>query len=243
VAPGKGDTLDVAVLDGLIDLRRNREEAPCVLAETWVRDAARPDAPICMEPLGVSGDTDVPPLIPGFCSRPLPAMRPVRVGEGHIRVELPPGPIGETGAITCIAGHVFRGVGCRTRRPDAPTSDFSARVNKPCEVLIHDLILHRGLFDGAQPMARVFSELSGPVVGHESLSHLEQLPMTVTVKQLGCGPDVSACSDVPKYTELLRWTFERLGWDGGDFDVYRARMLYPVVPSSVVLTVEMPEAN
>jgi hypothetical protein len=243
VAPGKGDSLDVAVLDGLIDLRRNRAGAPCVLAETWVRDSARPGAPIRMEPLWPAGDTDpaLPPVIPEFCSSPMPAMRPVRVGEGHVRVELTPGAIGETGAITCITGHVYRGVGSRIRREGDPTLDFAARVNKPAEVLIHDLIVHRSLFGPIEPIVRVFSELSGPVVEHESLSRLEQLPMAAAVKHLGRGPDVAASSDTPRYTDLLRWTFQRLGWDGADFDVHRTRMRYPVVPSSVVLSVDLPE--
>ncbi len=259
VAPGKGDTLDVAVLDGLIDLRRNRAEAACVLSETWVRDSAsRPGAPIEMEPLWPGGgaegspfaknaieggaDPALPPVVPEFSTCPPEMMLPIRVGEGHVRVELERGPVGETGAITCITGQVFRNVGCRWRRENDATSDFAARVNKPSEVLVHDLIVRRDLFGPIEPSARVFSELSGPVVEQESLRQLEQLPMSVTVKQLGRGPDMASTADVPRYSELLRRAFERLGWDGADFDVYRARMRYPVVPSSVVLTFDLPEA-
>jgi hypothetical protein len=214
-----------------------------VLSETWVRDSARP-GPITVEPLWTPGrarDDRVLPVIPEFCTIPAQQLRPVRVGDGHTRVDLPPGPVGETGAITCITGQVFRGVGCRTRRTDDPGADFAARVNKPCESLVHDLIVHRDLFGPIEPLARVFSELFGPVIEQASLRQREQLPMTVTVRQLGRGPDAAATADVPRYPELLRRVFERLGWEAGAFDIYRARMRYPVVPSSVVLSFDLPE--
>lgn len=242
VAPGRGDTLDIAVLDGLVDLRRNRADAPCVISETWAHDAAPGSPPIRVEPLGSGRRADpVPTAIPGFCTVPMAQLRPVAVGDGHTRVELPPGPVGETGAVTCITGQVFRNVGCRVRRPEDPTSDFAARVDKPCEVLVHDLVVRADLFGPIEPAARVFSELSGPVTEQASLRHREQIPMTVAVKQLGRGPDAASTSDIPRYPELLRWALDRLGWDASRFDLYRARMRYPVVPSSVVLTFDLPE--
>jgi hypothetical protein len=42
--------------------------------------------------------------------------------------------------------------------------------------------------------------------------------------------------------ELCRYAFERLGWDAERFDVYRCRVEYPVLPSTVVMQFELPAA-
>ena len=48
-------------------------------------------------------------------------------------------------------------------------------------------------------------------------------------------------ADVPRYPKIAGYVFDRLGWDGSRFDVYRCRVQYPIVPSSVMLQFELPE--
>jgi hypothetical protein len=91
------------------------------------------------------------------------------------------------------------------------------------------------MFGPLTPELIVFGDLLGgpeyPGGGREP----PRLPVDESVDYLGKGSTVVATSDVPRYVELARCVFERLGWDGEHFDVYRVRVAYPVVPSIVVM--------
>ena len=52
---------------------------------------------------------------------------------------------------------------------------------------------------------------------------------------MGKGPGALYTGDFPKYPDMGRYVFDRLGWDAARFDVYRCRVEYPVLPSSVVM--------
>jgi hypothetical protein len=114
-------------------------------------------------------------------------------------------------------------------------NEYTAFVRAPCEVLINDLFVHEDMFGPLTPELIVFGDLLGgpeyPGGGREP----PRLPVDEAVDYLGKGPGGIATADVPRYAELARYVFERLGWDGERFDVYRVRVAYPVVPSIVVM--------
>ena len=62
-----------------------------------------------------------------------------------------------------------------------------------------------------------------------------------SVMYLGQGLSVLPTREVPRYVELARYATDRLGWDADRFDVYRCRIEYPVMPSTVVLRFDLPE--
>ena len=234
---GDGDTLDVALLHGLVDLRRVRPEASCVLAESLVCDAAPRGAG---EPLAAANGMLPHPLIPEFCSSPLPSVRQSRGGDGRTRLDLDESPLGETGAVTCRMARLFRGVGSRRRKPGSATADFSAMVRKPGEVLVHDLLVHRDLFGPVEPDALVVSDLPVPLEGEPAGRSPERLPVTAAVQRLGGGAGATATRDIPGHADFLHWAFGRLGWDGDQFDAYRVRIKFPIVASRVVIRLDLP---
>ena len=67
------------------------------------------------------------------------------------------------------------------------------------------------------------------------------LPLRELVVYMGKGPSVLQTLDVPRYPEMAQYAFDRLGWDGEKFDVYRCRVAYPVMPSSVVVRFDLLE--
>jgi hypothetical protein len=40
---------------------------------------------------------------------------------------------------------------------------------------------------------------------------------------------------------MVQWAIKRISSDGSKFDVYRCRVEYPVIPSSVVVQFDLPE--
>jgi len=101
-------------------------------------------------------------------------------------------------------------------------------------VLVLDQIVHESLFGRIKPDLLVYSGLNASEQYPRGVTRV-QLPVAEQVEYLGKGPAVLPTPHVPRYRELAEYVFERTGWDGSRFDVYRAEMRYPPIPSTVVM--------
>jgi len=229
---------EVVGLRGLIDLRWLRtSHAPFTISRSDVRDS-RGDVDKRYEvrkrePL----DPDEPEdhgvaLLREFCSRPLPKIETVRMSNGMMNTQIVSKHVGKASLTTCIIGEILRDFPeCDFTDPD-DHFDQSVLVRTPCEVLIQDVLLHEGPHGELKPQVRVLSDhqcTDGTILGRDS----DMLPLTATVKYLGKGPEVMHTRDVPRYADMVQYAMDRLGWDGSKFEVYRCRIEYPVMPSTV----------
>jgi hypothetical protein len=41
---------------------------------------------------------------------------------------------------------------------------------------------------------------------------------------------------------MVQYVFDQLGWDGDQFEAYRCRVAYPIMPSTVEISIDLPEA-
>jgi hypothetical protein len=57
---------------------------------------------------------------------------------------------------------------------------------------------------------------------------------------LGKGPSVLCSADVPRYPEMAAYALARLGSNGDRFDVYRCRVEYPVLATTVRVIFSLP---
>jgi hypothetical protein len=239
--------LDIASLRGFVGLRRMRPNVPWVIARARCTDddgkvrRAFVSQSLDVESAGKEG-TDAVPLLPEFCSKPLPRFRRTIRQYGFLEDELVEGPVGNTGAITCITGEVSRGIASYLRTEHSQQGSVVARMRTPCEALLFDQLVHEELFGPISPELAVYSQLGGgPSIPHPEMER-ERLPARESVEYLGKGPSVIYTPHVPRYSEMVRYVFDKLGWDGERFDVYRAVLLFPVIPTSVVMRHELPEA-
>jgi hypothetical protein len=112
-------------------------------------------------------------------------------------------------------------------------------VRTPCEVLVHDVMMTRSLFsEPAEPL--VYSDLRtvDPAFGGRPR---DLLPTSASVLYLGKGTEVLSSPHVPRYAEMVRYALDRAGWDARELDVYRCRVEFPIIPSSVMVRFEMPQ--
>ena len=234
--PGR---VDIALVGGLIDLRRLRPKVAWVVARLGFvgggGEARTPDG----------GEPDAPPvpLLTGFCTEPPSALRSVVSPSGYVEIELDEGPVGDTGAMTFIfCGDVFRSAGYAYRTADDPVANLNVHVRTPAKVLVHDLLVHQSLFGRLRPSVAVYSEVHHEVRSAKTRVEKYRLPVPLAVEHLGRGPSALRTPDVPRYPELARHVLRtRLGLAPDEFDAYRLRMQYPIVPTAVTMSFELPE--
>lgn len=234
--------IDAAGIRGLLQLRRLRRDVSWVITSTRASDddgVIRRD--VAIEPLDPT--VEAPPgfaLLQEFCSRPLPALRRIHHESGVISVELAGSTVGNMSAVTCLLGSIFRKFCPRYRDEHNHAVISQAKVRTPCEVLIFDVLVHEELFRSASPEVFVYGD-HRDIDPHPEARKCDLLALRESVVYLGKGPSVMHTPDVPRYTEMIHYAFDRLGWDEARFDVYRCRVEYPVMPSSVVVRFDLPE--
>ena len=151
--------------------------------------------------------------------------------------------IGSQAAATFVHGHFIPFAADRFRDPANMYFHSCLRVRYPCEALVSDMIVHEGTFGGAKPEVGVFGEQSTDGPPPNAMSPADRLCQRETVRWVGRGSAVLHSPDFPRYAELLGWVFERLGWDPSRFDLFRCRIEYPVMPSTVRVSIAKPEAS
>jgi hypothetical protein len=239
--PGR---LDVAAVYGFVGLRRLRPNVPWVITRsfcTTTAGQARNDLrrePLDPRGLEHDGESTVP-LVRGFCSEPLPEFHRVGVAPGYVEEEIVGGEVGNTGAVTCIAGEILRGGMSYYRDAHNQHHLATSTITTPCETLIFDQIIHEQVFGRIEPELIVYSAL-GPGDRFPG-GRPDRLTLAVSerVERIGRGASVLRTAHMPRYPELARYVFQRMGWEGNAFEVYRVEMRFPPMPSYVVMRHEL----
>jgi hypothetical protein len=239
------DRYDGVSISGFIGLRRIRAHVPWRITSTYSvdddgtvrtnldREALDPDA---ISP----GSKPTAPLLARFCSSPLPTLRPMVCDDGAVDFALAQGDIGRMASETCILGERLYGVEPRFRAAGIEYNAVFFRMRTPCEVALLDVFVHRDLFPLARYEPRLFSDLfSGQTL--TGILETDELSMSEVVEHRGAGVKVARTPAVPQYQEMLRFAFERAGWDPERFDLRRIQMRYPITPTNLVLRYRMPE--
>lgn len=233
--------LDFASVNALLDFRRFRPDVTWVMATRRSRNDDGSDmATSASEAIDPRyNGADRAPLMADFCSQPLPALRRV-VTPVATDFELVEGPVGNTGALTCVVGAIQRQIPY-CRMPENEWGEHVAICDTPAELLIVDLFLHERLTFAIPPEAALYSELGAalpyPARGRERNS----LPLNEPLQDLGTGPLLLATPEVPRYRQMVQSVFDRLGWEPTQFHGFRMKMPYPACPTAFVLRYRLPE--
>jgi hypothetical protein len=229
---------DLVRVQGLIGMIRTRPGVRWPFAQSLIETGDGAQRRPRREALTLSAEAEAAgvPLMAGFCSRPLPAVQRRLAPSGMLEDELLPGRVGQTGECTIVTGEILRNAAPAYRTdPEESEALFGTGVRTPGEMLICDQFVHRSLFPTTQHELRVFSELISPTTRDVR----DLLPVSESVQRLGRGTARVRTADVPQYGELIECVFSRTGWDADEFDVYRVRMRYPPIPTSVMIRYDL----
>jgi len=230
--------VQIAGLIGFCRLRRNArwllfrrerwtDHAPVVVQDQW-----EPLDPELSPTYGV-------PLLREFCSKPLPEIEATRT-PGEEQYELPPGPVGNTAAFTCIYGSILRSVGPASSDKTGEFSELGSTLITPVEHLLLDVLVHRSFEWAMNPKLVAYSRMDGGAIHADARHGRNILPLPETIHDLGGGTAGLATTLVPRYSAIVAYGLERAGWNPDDFRAFRVTIDYPPIPAAILLQSELP---
>lgn len=233
------DWVDVASIGTLHDFRRMRGETSWLLFTSQSYEVGpgnrleSSSLPLVEPPPGSSM-----PLMTRFCTDPLPDVVVSDSGKEK-RFELPPGPIGNLGQMTCCYGMVDRKLGRRAMSTPSPRAELGVNLLTPVEHVQIDIMVHDRLGWDAVPSMELYSRMEGADLGAEARQG-RSLPFTEPLLSLGRGAKCLSSSIVPRNVELAEDALETLELDPGDFRVWRFSMAYPPIPTTLIYVAPIP---
>ncbi|MDF1798463.1 MAG: hypothetical protein P1V81_04755 [Planctomycetota bacterium] len=249
MAPDKpgSDVFDNLLLTGFLGLRRLRPETPWTLLRLR---AYQDDGTTIWKGSDQQGSAGVPstaaldpkaeelfggPLLPAFSSPHLPPLE-TRQEADELVIELPGVPVGKQGSVDAFFGRIDRSFASMHATPTDTHGEFLTDYTLPVQESQFDMIVHRDLPRFDEASFRIFSRLDGrlppPSVRREKMA----LPINVEVRELGMGLHAMATPLYPRYTELIKDSFGRLGWDPREFYTLRVKVEYPPMATTGVFS-------
>jgi hypothetical protein len=212
------------------DFQRFRPEVRPVIFGQRGFDAAGQPVPREFRPLDPRSDqVSQAPVLPEFCTNPLPRCQIVRSKDGWIRHVLDTDVLGRTGLVDLAYG---------TLTQNAPLGEVPERNLRlyyhslmfvvPTERAVHEVAVHRPSLGRPTPRSRVFSDQLGDHVT-ELLAEESQFLVPAKVVALGPADQVVPPAEVKNYGPMMAYAFEASGWDPREFDVYRVTTEYPIL--------------
>jgi hypothetical protein len=176
-------------------------------------------------------------LLPEYCSQPLPQMVPhppgaAESGGGAGETELVFPVSGRVGAVTLYTVRTASAV-------DEPRASIRGImfVAMPTEEIVFDTMVPVGHSDPASARVAIYGRRHHPERA-SALRTTDLFPQHEMVTYLGAQTDVPAVAGAPHHSDAVRDMIRRSGWEGRRFDVYRCRIVYPVLHTLIALQVQ-----
>ncbi len=241
--------LDLVSIRGIVDLRRLRPEA------MWrFRTAVSIDDKGVLRPMPDRRPVDLdasspghlaPPLLREFCTEPLPEFRAHDLGGGFVEFEARGGGVGREGEQTIVIAEVIRGHETIVRTEEFHGFHHLFSLRTPTELGVFDILCHREVFDETGEFELVHNSDLHHCAVREGRPHrsCDRLPGPNRPERLGRGLLRAGLREVPFYAEMLEGVFKKVGWSPEMFELHRARVPFPAIPSTIVYEREFPERD
>ena len=224
-----GELCDIAIIEGLVGLRRLRPSARIPFAT--ITPSPRGPRPLAYVLEDIQHTAGAPfPLLEDFCSQPLPQFEAVRNGDETVYY-LAGSNIGAQSAVDIFAASVVRG-----GRPlyhsepgPAPRPSGSAGANVPCGTLLLNVLLAEDVWPNTDAELLIYdTHMHGLANPNDRLRDIDRLDMAESVQMLGKGVARFRAADVGRHVEMVEYVCEQLGWDAARLRGYRVHVQYPL---------------
>lgn len=224
--------------------RRLRPDADVVVDRFFITDFDSTASGYNYEPLDPeAAKTYGAMLVPAFCSHPLPKLRTTKEPNGFTYARLDGDDVGHASRADLVFGQVHRNAPILDLVDGKQRWHTNAQITIPASVVIIDMLIHRAISTKWDYNLKVHWQ--GPREQFEPSVHMNDmhvLPFRERITKLSAGADSAYLREAPKYLDLLRQATTKFDWRLEDFDVYRARIEYPLLYTALLLTFE-PETS
>ncbi len=233
-----GARMDVVWINGLVGMHRVRPGAPVKVSTRKLSGGAESRLPVSLD--GVSVENASGLVLPEFSSEPLPRMRAHSAGNA-VHYTLADEGFGPASAADLFFAEVNRAELPRSVPAGSGRKRyFFAEASMPARVLQFDVLVHESL-DTSRPWLRIYDTCFEGVANiNDAARDADVLDMVESIEALGAGVSRFRSSDSPGYSELLRHTCTRLGYEGSLLRGYRCRVEFPVYGSQITMVFEPP---
>ncbi len=113
---------------------------------------------------------------------------------------------------------------------------LSYGISFPTKIAYMDVFVHKNLALDL-PKCRIYNDISDCNSKNHNRERIdaERFRYDEDVSSIGQGVFCSQIREIPWYTKMLSDTFQYLGMDQDEFDMYRVHVEYPYLPSSISL--------
>lgn len=231
---------------GFVELRRLRPNVSWPIQTAYLMSEDGSNQPTMNRTPLDPTDQDEPaagvPILRKFSTHPESEVRRVFQPNRVIRDELVAGGVGKRAVVNCLLGEVLWNMPGRYRTDSNHDWGVASRIRTPCEVLILDQFVHRDVFGPVSPRAEVFSDLTESAGFHLGQRADDRLDLFERVEFLGQGLSGIRTPELPQYVDLADHVLGRVGLKSDVFDVYRIRIEYPPLPTTVAMMLDLPAA-
>lgn len=227
-ASGKG--IDMMTLNSKIGVRRFRADARTDIYSERLGAGrfqyggqSRPIVP----PIDESGT----PLIPQFCTKPLPKMRTEVLSREYTATQITNQRIGMDSAVDLTFGTITRNVDF-IDEGQGPWFESVCLVTIPTVMFQFDALIHRPSLGSISPQVSVLTNADTmPGMGGYS----QHLPNQENAACLGPAHRVRGARAPFSEIALYRYATSQVDWDLGAFDLWRVRIRFPLLFSAIRL--------
>lgn len=237
------DRIDVLQLSGFLDFERLRSDIPWIIRRLWTSDSESEQAstfkraPLCPE--AAKGSSL--PVIPKFCTHPLPEINQFVGKDGVIYDELAPGVVGKHGALSCVTGEYYHSALPKNWSEDNTFGRYELMLRTPVESVVFDIFVHESLTNFGDFSHSVYGLLEDRPGSGKGSSHDRPIREPELAQKLGSPPIVQS-GRIREYSSMLDYAFDRANWGSLDaFRGYRCELEFPAPPWC--LTMECPIAK
>jgi len=238
---GKGDDCcSVIGLYGLVGLRRLRPGSTICLSSGAVGPGAQEVT--CFTLDGKAVDVlRANTLLPQFSTSPLPAFD-IRENDGYVQHFLRDGLVGLEARVDVFLGEVMTGIRNRYQLPGSNRRiGGSADVEVPVKNLVFDMLIHDEVWPGRTPELVLFDTIMrGHADANDPARQSDRLDLRETIESLDHGIRGCRIAEIPRYTELLRYACDCVGWKPEACRCFRCRIQYPFYGMQIHMTFDAP---
>ncbi len=235
-----GARLDVLFILGLLGIRRLRPDAQIKLATRRSGPHEGPRAPaVTLGGETIDGIHDA--RLDEFCAAPPANLKVQQVGDVNLYT-LGGEDFGPKFAVDLLLAEVNPAGMQRYSPPDEMRmAAAGADIYTPTRKLCLDVFLPDDVFPGSDPQL-VISDTSFDGSGNinDPTRMIDRYDMLETVQLIGRDDISLRMPEFPRYPQLVRHVFDRMGWERHRYRGYRCRVDYPIFGSEVILGFDRP---